>query len=251
MPDQVTIQGMLLEVCMKKPAYREVHSLFEGVASEFDEKDRPSDLALQQAFWRLIALGLAFPEFQGLSPILMRLTPKGEAAATESDFNPDFPPRYIERLKGRVPRLSTVVETYVREALATYETEAYLATTVMLGVASEGAMLEMAEAFAEWLDAKGQGKLKEMTVGARENYSTILEEVGKRLATHSSVVPAELSDGLSSKMAIANILRAYRNDAGHPTGKHPSKEECFESLVLFPAYAERVYALKLYFRPES
>ena len=248
MPDQETIQGTLLEVCVKNPSYKEVHSLFEVVAGEFPDEDRPSELAMNEAFWRVVALGLAFPEFQGLSPILMRVTAKGQAAAAETLFNPDFPPRYLERLKAKVPNLGDAVERCVREALQAYEVEAFLASAVMLGVASEGATLELADSFAEWLAGKGQDALKNVLAQGKSNYVTVLEEVRKRLDPHLENLPPDLRDGLDSKMALADLFRGYRNDAGHPTGKVPSREECFESLVLFPAYAEWAYGLNKFFR---
>jgi hypothetical protein len=177
------------------------------------------------------------------------ITSKGKAAASDALFNPDFPPKYLERLRAKVPNLGDPVERYVRESLRAFEVEAFLASAVMLGVASEGATLELAESFAEWLDAKGQDKLKKMLAPGKESYATILQVVRTRLASNLPDLPDVLGDGLDAKMALADILRGYRNEAGHPTGKTPSREESFETLVLFPAYAERVYGLNAFFQP--
>jgi hypothetical protein len=46
---------------------------------------------------------------------------------------------------------------------------------------------------------------------------------------------------------VLDLLRANRNDAGHPTGIQLEREDCFVNLRIFARLAERMYALKSFF----
>lgn len=116
----------------------------------------------------------------------------------------------------------------------------------MLGVASEAAFLEVAAALVNWLP----------TGGDREKLATVLANVGsayswkfavfrKSLEPHAGTLPEELREGLTLSLdAVLDLLRVYRNGAGHPTGKVIKREDQFTHLTLFIRYLEKLYALK-------
>jgi len=47
--------------------------------------------------------------------------------------------------------------------------------------------------------------------------------------------------------SILDLLRIYRNDAGHPTGKQISRDDAFINLQMFVRYLQKLYAFKTYF----
>lgn len=254
-PSRKTLQERILRALADSQighTPREIHSLFQLISSQFGDSQPPDDHMMLEALWSLVSQGLIILDFQGISPIAAYITPDGKAAAEDEDPNPDFPPMYLDLLADQVPQLSDLVTAYVKEALRTYGARSYLATSVMLGVASEGALLEMADAFAEWMDReKGQDRLKRMLETGRDTFSRILEEVRKRLASHQADISDTLKDGLDAIMSVADVLRNYRNDAGHPTGATPTREECFRLFVVLPGYVERLYGLKEFFAERS
>jgi hypothetical protein len=48
-------------------------------------------------------------------------------------------------------------------------------------------------------------------------------------------------------VAIADLLRIYRNEAGHPTGKQIGRDQAKINLEMFARCLERMYAFKVFF----
>lgn len=203
------------------------------------------------AVWSLISRGLIVIDYLNEKPInwYIDLTPKGRAAALDEEANPDNPSKYVQRLNTSVPEANSTVLQYAGEALDCYNNRNYLASAVMLGVASEAAFLDMARAFGNWLP---EGKEKTNFVRIIENdkqiYLAKFSEFRKRIETHKSELPDDLSDGMALTFdSILDLLRIYRNDAGHPTGKQISRDDAFINLQMFVRYLQKLYAFKKYF----
>jgi hypothetical protein len=72
-----------------------------------------------------------------------------------------------------------------------------------------------------------------------------MREVHDRLQENQEKLPAKLRDGLWVQMtAVADLIRNYRNDAGHAVATEINQTTCFISLAIFPAATERMYKLK-------
>jgi len=65
----------------------------------------------------------------------------------------------------------------------------------MLGVASEAAFLEMAQASVDWLQAAGQ-KLQAVLDNPRQPYVKKFGEFRKRIEPRKPELPTELADGM-------------------------------------------------------
>jgi hypothetical protein len=69
-----------------------------------------------------------------------------------------------------------------------------------------------------------------------------------KLEPRKSSLPEDLSDGIDLTLdAIADLLRVYRNEAGHPTGKQIGRDRAKINLEMFARYLERMYAFKEFF----
>jgi hypothetical protein len=175
----------------------------------------------------------------------LRLTPAGVAALKDEDYNPDDAPGYLAKLAKDVPGLGDIATMYLREALRSYAARSYLAATVMLGVASEAAILDMAERLTEYY---GDTALRATLRDPRIPYSRKFQEVRKRLETRKSELPADVTDGMSLTFdSILDLLRINRNDAGHPTGKHFGRDDCFIALRMAIRYLRKIIALTTFF----
>lgn len=114
-----------------------------------------------EMLWQLVAEGLVYldPSGQHSSTDNWRwkLSRRGEVAAAGGVVDPYDPDGYLDRLRQQIPNIDPIVELYAGEALRAFVAQCYLASSVMLGVASEQAFLGMAEAFCASLDGS-EGK---------------------------------------------------------------------------------------------
>lgn len=60
----------------------------------------------------------------------------------------------------------------------------------------------------------------------------------------NSLLNDDLKDGLPNiLLGVFEMIRAERNDAGHPTGRIPTREVVFANITVFRGYVKRVYEL--------
>jgi hypothetical protein len=219
------------------------HYLSEAVRSRFPSQAPPSVGEFHQAFWSLVAQGLAYIDMSqsAAENWTLKLTPAGIAAVQDEDYNPDDASGYLMRLAKDVPGLSPVTTTYVREAVRSYTARNYLASTVMLVVASEAAMLEMAERLAQhYNDTVLQSTLDD----ARIPYNRKFQEVRKLIDAKKQDLPLKLRDGMSLTFdSVLDLLRVNRNDAGHPTGKQFDRDDCYIALRMAIRYLKKIASL--------
>jgi hypothetical protein len=206
---------------------------------------------IQEAYWAVIGRGLAYIDISqpAAENWTLNLTPAGRAAALDTELNPDDPEGYRQRIATLAPQLSDLVNVYLTEAIDTYYHECYLVSSVMLGVAAEALLLEVGHGFAAWLGGTAGGKLEAILVDPRRNYSAKFSEFRSRLETARPKLPAHLRDNLDIRLnSTVEILRLYRNDAGHPTGKIPDRQTCRIHLIVFADVLARYYGLLELFR---
>jgi len=250
----ITIQSMILRLLSQPNVDKRLgggrHYFPEAVKNAFPADNRPSEAPIAQTLWGLIGRGLVYIDISQPAPENWewRLTNAGIASAKDEQFNPDDPERYLTRLRSNVPNVSDLVLLYASEAVHCYTHERYLASAVMLGVASEAAFLEMAQASVNWLGGAGKN-LQEVLRDPRQRYVRKFEEFRKRIEPRKADLPPELVDGMSLTFdSVLDLLRISRNDAGHPTGKVVSREDQYISLQMFARYLQRLYDLRSFFQ---
>ena len=256
MIDSTILQSKLLQLLAEPDVDTRLgkgqNYLSDAIDNKLESFERPSSRQLMEAVWSLISQGLAFIDYSQPAPENWRLvlTESGSAAVKDGAINPDNSGEYLNRLKIKVPSANNIVLQYASEAVITYNARCYLASAVMLGAASEAAFIEMALSFGNWLPAGSveQQKLLESIKSKRQNYLAKFDEFRKRMGKYKSQLPNELSDGMSLAMdSVLDLLRIYRNDAGHPTGKAISRDDAFINLQMFARYLQKLYALKEHF----
>jgi hypothetical protein len=230
-----------------------IPALVEEVRSASPGAELPFRHAMA-AVWSLVSQGLAYIDFSQSVPEnwQLLLTDAGIAAAQDEAINPNNPGQYLERLKVMTPHVSDIVRQYAREAVISYNSQCYLASTVVLGVASEAAFLEMARAFGSWLSSEQGDRLLQIIENPRTSYINKFSEFRKRIEPQKPNMPQELSDGMSVTLdAVLDVLRTNRNDIGHPTGKQVARDDVAIYLGIFPRYLQKLYALKEFFETPS
>lgn len=148
---------------------------------------------------------------------------------------------YTALIQSNVPNINATTLLYLQEAMQAFRSGCLLSATVMLGVASEHSFLLLAEA-AE----------KNSIFGAK--FSNVLKErtILKRFQKFRVAVQQHVFAGLSQELkedfdvqfdGILSVIRTFRNDAGHPSGKIMEREQVYILLQMFIPYCRKLYGL--------
>jgi len=208
----------------------------------------PNDSELfLEVFWSLFREGIItlgsndanrdFPHF--------RVTQFGRriAAHEQAYFFHDVS-SYERAIRTEVPTIDSVTLLYLKEAMQAFKTGCVLASSVMLGVATEHTFLLLLERIE-----KNQTHSTTFAAAARER--TILQKVNKFrtiLDKQASALPHEVKEDLDTHFAgILSIIRTFRNQSGHPTGKIIDREQAYVLMQLFVPYCKKMYQLMAHY----
>lgn len=152
---------------------------------------------------------------------------------------------YHKVITDQIPQIDEVTLLYLQEAMQAFHSGCLLSATVMLGVAAEHTfylLLDIVEGSATH-HATFRSVFAERTVLQRFNkFKNILDQQLRSL-------PPEVKEDLDTHFAgILSVVRAFRNQSGHPTGKIMEREQVFILLQLFIPYCKKMYQLMDYFR---
>ncbi|WP_437298906.1 hypothetical protein [Sorangium sp. So ce426] len=257
MTDSSQIQRVLMDLLSddRSPKYISGggRGFFDTIKARGLLSPTPQRGDVQEAMWSLVAQGLAYIDTTqpSASNWELRLTASGYAVLKDSEFNPHDPSGYIDRLRQQIPQPSQVVLRYMSESLYAFNQRLYLASTVMLGVASEAAFLELGSSFAGTLSGEARGKFENLLSGPG-SYVAKFQEFRKRIEPKRQDLPEGLRDGMHLMLdSVLDLLRINRNEAGHPTGVTFGREDCFIALQMAARYMHRLYALKQHFEQSA
>ncbi|MFC0037662.1 hypothetical protein [Actinomadura rayongensis] len=201
-----------------------------------------------EALWGLVAEGLAYldPSQQpSTDNWRWKLTEAGMQAIEGGSWEPRDTEGYLRRLKHRIPDLDPAAVRYVKEALRAFNARCYLASSVMLGVASERVFTGLANSVVAALGSSAD-KLKTALDNPKHSQHTRFLELRKRLEPMRAQLPDDLGDSLTLD-AVGDLLRVTRNDAGHPTGREVDEDTAYTHLQMAARYLEKMTALQHYF----
>lgn len=204
--------------------------------------------------WRsrqLLADGLVFVDcLQAASGTwLWAVTDRGRQVVESGDYEPDDPEGYLRRLRERIHNLDDLVALYAKEGLRAYRASCYLASAVMLGVASERAFQLLGDAFAAWLPETEAAKFRSTFDNPKRHYQTKFVEFRKRVESHKQELPPGFSDSMALSLdSVLDLLRINRNEAGHPTGRRIDRDDAYINLQMFACYVEKMFGLRDFFQ---
>lgn len=151
---------------------------------------------------------------------------------------------YEKVIRDEVPDVDDVTLLYLKEAMQSFKSGCLLASSVMLGVATEHTFLLLMERI-------GQNPQHASTYKAVASQRTILQKVNKFkniLDQQRAQLPADVREDLDTNFAgILSVIRTFRNQSGHPTGKVVAREQAYVLLQLFVPYAKKMYQLMAYY----
>ena len=225
----------------------------KGVNPDEDVNDWPT---IQQIIHELYVEGIINPgqkirpHITGTTNLLgfplFHVTAYGEKVLENTEYQPHDQDGYLQKIKTEISIIDPVIIRYLEECLSCFRRNLLLSSAVMLGCASEKAVLLLIETFGATL----QGAQK--TAFEKETNTFIISRKYKslwsRLEPISKSLPDNLGDNLESIIHNTfDIIRTTRNDAGHPSGNIIEKETVHANLLLFPIFCKRIYKLIDYF----
>lgn len=153
---------------------------------------------------------------------------------------------YTTLIKSNVPHINDTTLLYLQEAMQSFKSGCMLAATVMLGVASEHSFLLLLET------AEANGKYGARFTSAAKERSLLQKFRKFKTALDQHVLadlPGEIKEDLDIDFAgILSVIRTFRNDSGHPSGKILGREQAYVLLQLFVPYCKKIYQLIDFFK---
>jgi hypothetical protein len=215
----------------------------------------PADTALETAdadiflevFWDLfrdgiISLGLndANKEFP-----FFRVTARGQALIKgDGTYFLHDVSGFQKQLLAKIPNIDNTTLLYLKEALQAFRSGCILSSSVMLGVATEHTFLLLLEAIEQnpAYSATFASVQQERTISAKINkFRNLLDQNKKTL-------PKDILDDFDTQfLAIQSLIRTFRNESGHPTGRILEREQAFVNLQLFVSFGHKAYQLIKYY----
>ena len=207
-----------------------------------------------EALWALAGDGMIYlqnnPMYTNIDRWLWLPSELGRRVLQGGDWHPEDPEGLLRRLDRQSPTLDPVARQYFAEALGAFRARCYLATAVMLGVASEAAFGGLAEAYIGSLPPERAASARKDLTGARQSYFHRWEALRRRIDPVREQLPEDLRDRLLLD-AVSDLLRITRNDVGHPTGRLIDEDTARTHLLIAATYLGRMTALQDHFTAQA
>jgi len=228
-----------------------------GVAQVFNRRDgRPpihgaglvgeeAELA-RDVFWDLFRQGFVTLGLNDSNPEWphFRLSHFGQTTLHQVDpYRFTDSGSYLGMVRSYVPDLDETTATYLDEAIRAFYAGCLLSSCVMLGVATENRFVLLLRAVETSSHAA--------TFSAVGRERAILSKITKFwniLRPLVQTLPTETREDLETHFTtIQSVIRTFRNEAGHPTGRAISREQMYVLLQLFAPYARKIGQLGAHF----
>lgn len=151
---------------------------------------------------------------------------------------------YEKLILEEIPEIDDTTRLYLKEAMQAFLVECRLSSSVLLGVSIENAL----ECLYDSINANEKYKDHFKKVRDERSLLSRFTKFKNKLTEINKELPPEIKSDMESNLdMIVSIIRNYRNESGHPSGKIISREQCFVNLQLFIPCCKKIYELKKFF----
>ena len=199
---------------------------------------------VRDVFWDLFRQGFITLGLNNSNPAWpwFRLSHRGqEALQTRSPFNFHDAAAFIGMIKREVADVSPEAVVYLGEAVSAFYSDCLLAACVMLGVAAEAEFLRLVDVACKNPTHGQRFAPVQRHTFIRSKITAFHKALGPLVATLPNAVTEDLDTNLSM---IQSVLRVARNDAGHPSGTTPQREQVYVFLQMFVPFARQLMKLR-------
>jgi hypothetical protein len=158
--------------------------------------------------------------------------------------------KFPQTIKDRIPECDEVILKLVGEAIRAYRADILIATTFLIGAASEKAIYILVESYGDAIKDEANKKSYKERIGKKRVISAKYDEFmasyrGCKTKCPDPAISNELEVILNS---MFHFYRMTRNDVGHPNILQDiDKGVLLANLGQFVHYIERIYGLIRYF----
>lgn len=258
------IRKVVLEIIKDYDDGSQYNNLRNSVAKKFEEENPPKQSGFQtRNYTSYSGSSLSGSDATLLLEIFWNLFREGIITLGLNESNPEFPwfrvselgkkvlanqnpyffqdvSTYESLIKSRVPNIDSTTLIYLQEAMQAFKSGCVLSSTVMTGVATEHSfmiLLETIENNPAHLTTY-KGVFKERGILRK------LNKFKKILDQNTSSLNSRTKEDLDTNFTgILSMIRNYRNESGHPSGKIIDREQCYILLQLFIPCCEKIYQL--------
>ena len=239
--DPGQIRSVILEIIdglLKEYTHLQSGAVLQRAASRIGRSGGlQTEQALLASFYDLFRTGYLSwgADLANPSPPFCHVTALGRRALAQRSRDPANPDGYLSHLRSQAA-VGPVAESYIREALNTFNTACFKATAVMVGAAAESLVLGVRDALLARLQTLGQSVPSGL---ADWRIKRVLSTVEATLVVKKAVMPTTLFERFEANWpAFTHQIRTARNDAGHPVSVDPvTGDEVHASLLIFPQLA--------------
>ncbi len=231
------------------------HQNYSGQPYMYQQAPNDLQAAASQALFYLEKSGYLYPKPTGDYLNFTRSewylwTERGLQWIAGAEPIPEDVTGYIRFLREHVSTLDTVIGQYILEALEAFNREAYFASAVMVGAASEKAVYMLATALLNVLKPSPRRAKLEAALTKRQLF-TLLDSVRKTIeegsAGMTAPIPYSVSEGAGPHLAsLFEAIRTQRNDAVHPMNATVSGASVRLLLHSFPYALSTIEKLRLW-----
>jgi len=166
------------------------------------------------------------------NPPFCHLTEQGRKTLENLSRDPANPDGYLSHLS-KISDINRITDSYVREAMKTYNSNCIKATAVLVGIALETILLELRDVLLEKMKSLSKVPPKELSDW---RIKCVINALNKELEKYKAKMPPKLAEGLDALWpAFVYQIRTTRNDAGHPKSIEPvATESVHAGLLIFP-----------------
>jgi hypothetical protein len=210
---------------------------------QFLQVNRDLDLRLAEYCWRLVGLGFLVPQMGGTWGVF-HMTGRGRAFLSGMDPTALVPGALDTKLAAIGFAQADLPRQYARLAQDCFLAGHYEASVVMLGVATEALILDLAQGLSSVQKRLlPRAKARPGSATARRDIAWIGDTLqNHRADIKRALVAVSADDGWIEPLrdllaGTAQAIRLSRNDFGHPTGITTNQEDALQLLSLFPRFA--------------
>jgi hypothetical protein len=209
--------------------------------------DRGDPELILEVIWSLIIQGILVPGLNDANQSwpFIRLTEYGKRCVQEDRILPHDPDGYLREFHNTVPNADQAIVEYLTESLQCFIHGLNRAAAVMLGGASEKAVLLLIDSYTNSIADAMRKERIESEVQKAQSIFRKYELFDKQFSPIKSDLPKNLTDSIDSLLrGVFDLIRNSRNDAGHPaSGTLVDRDVVYSHLRLFVPYCTRVYGL--------
>lgn len=154
---------------------------------------------------------------------------------------------YESVILANIPEIDSITLLYLKEAMQAFLSGCLLSSSVMLGVATEHSFLKLLETIESntAYSATYQNAFSQRTILQKFNkFKNILDQ-------NTATLPPQIKEDLDTNLAgILSMIRTFRNESGHPSGRIIAREQAYILLQLFVPCCKKIYDLIAHFRQQ-